>query len=237
LAELKSQLSLPVSIKETETFDSFVQGQNSQLCQSLMQLPKDPSEQWLTYFFSDAEAGKSHLLYALCHLAEQSACSSIYLSGAQFNVLPAEALLGLEQYSIICIDDVHLIDGLDEWQVALFDLINRVKERDKGCIVLTGNQPVKDLPISLPDLKSRLSWGLSFQLKSLNDEQRQTALQIRADLRGLNMPKEVAKFLVTHWQRDMSSLLDSLDKLDEQSLSQQRRLTIPFVKSILYQSV
>ncbi|MEP1551519.1 MAG: DnaA regulatory inactivator Hda, partial [Paraglaciecola sp.] len=79
----------------------------------------------------------------------------------------------------------------------------------------------------------RLSWGTSFQVHSLTDEQRQEALIVKASHRGLNMSRDVARYLVTHWQRDMPALIQSLDILDEKSLQQQRKLTIPFVKDTL----
>jgi DnaA family protein len=237
LAQVTNQLSLPVSIKETETFESFVEGQNNQVCDHLKQLfeqlQSNKLEHWLTYLFSENEVGKSHLLYAMCQKAELDDVSCIYLNFEQLDELTPEMLMGLEHYSIICLDDVHLLENSQKWQIALFDLINRVKELNSSCLIMTGNQPANLLPMQLADLLSRLSWGINFQLLSLTDEQRQQALIIRAELRGMNLPKEVAKFLVNHWQRDMSALLNSLDQLDEQSLQQQRMLTIPFVKSIL----
>lgn len=238
--QFTGQLSLPVSIKESETFDSFIQGQNEQVCQHLKATlaqfyaePAKPIESWLTYLCSESHLGKSHLLYALCHQAELNQISAIYLTFKHIIDLTPDVLLGLEHYSVICLDDIHLIEGKDDWQLALFDLLNRVKESTTCSLVMTADKPAKSLAMTLPDLLSRLSWGTNFQLKSLSDEERQLALQVRAELRGMKMTTEVAKFLVNHWQRDMTSLINSLDQLDEQSLQQQRKLTIPFVKSIL----
>ncbi|MDU0354957.1 DnaA regulatory inactivator Hda [Paraglaciecola aquimarina] len=223
MGQVTSQLSLPVNIKETETFESYVEGKNKQLCDHLKQLFVAMNEggmkHWLNYLFSDQEVGKSHLLYALCHQAELNGVSCVYLNFQQHAELTPDVLMGLEHYAIICLDDIHHLEGSITWQVALFDLINRVKEQNTACLVMTGNQPSQMLPLDLADLKSRLSWGISFQLMSLTDEQRQKALTVRAELRGLNMSKDVAKFLVNHWQRDMSALLNSLDLLDENPFS------------------
>jgi DnaA family protein len=144
-----------------------------------------------------------------------------------------DVLMGLEHYRLICLDDIEKLQGESAWQIAVFDLINRIKEQGNSCLVITGNQPPKQLSLELPDLISRLSWGTNFQLYSLTDEQRQQALIVKAQHRGLNMSKDVARYLVNHWQRDMPALISSLDILDEQSLQQQRKLTIPFVKVIL----
>jgi len=237
LGQVNNQLSLPVGIKDVGSFSSFITGKNAQACNHLKALVSQPrgveEKNWLTYLFADKGLGKSHLLYALCQQAETAGETCVYLSFNEKDSLSPDVLQGLEYYPIICLDDVEKLHGANDWQVAVFDLINRVKEHNNSCLVITGNQPPAKLNIELPDLVSRLVWGTNFQLHSLTDEQRQQALIVKAKHRGLNMPKEVAKFLVNHWQRDMPALIASLDIMDEQSLQQQRKLTIPFVKAIL----
>lgn len=237
MGQVNNQLSLPVGLNDVGSFSSFISGQNAQACTHLKALVNqtqgENAKTWLTYLFAEKGLGKSHLLYALCQQAENAGETCVYLSFNEKDSLSPDVLQGLEYYPLICLDDIEKIHGANDWQVAVFDLINRVKEHNKSCLVITGNQPPGKLNLELPDLVSRLLWGTNFQLHSLTDEQRQQALIVKAQHRGLNMPKEVAKFLVNHWQRDMPALIASLDILDEQSLQQQRKLTIPFVKSIL----
>jgi DnaA family protein len=229
LGQVNNQLSLPVGLKDTDSFASFIPGQNAQACSHLntlfSQFETKMVNNWLTYLFSDSGMGKSHLLYASCQQAELVGETCIYLSFNEKQYMSPDVLLGF--------DDIENLQGERAWQVAVFDLINRVKEQNNSCLVITGNQPPKNLSLELPDLISRLSWGTNFQLYSLTDEQRRQALIVKAQHRGLNMSKDVAKYLVNHWQRDMPALIASLDILDEQSLKQQRKLTIPFVKTIL----
>ncbi|HKJ77017.1 MAG TPA: DnaA/Hda family protein, partial [Gammaproteobacteria bacterium] len=85
----------------------------------------------------------------------------------------------------------------------------------------------------LPDLVSRLGWGLIFHVRPLSDEQMIDALQLRARQRGLDLPADVARYLLRHYRRDMTSLASLLERLDHASLVAQRRLTIPFVKQWL----
>jgi DnaA family protein len=237
LGQVSSQLSLPIGLKDTESFASFIPGQNAQACSYLNQLFAEREgkkvNNWLTYLFSDSGMGKSHLLYATCQQAELADETCIYLSFNEKQYMSPDVLIGLENYRLICLDDIQELQGEDAWQIAVFDLINRVKEQSNSCLVITGDQPTQQLSLELPDLISRLSWGTNFQLYSLTDQQRQQALIVKAQHRGLNMSKDVARYLVNHWQRDMPALIASLDILDEQSLQQQRKLTIPFVKSIL----
>jgi DnaA family protein len=237
LGQVSSQLSLPIGLKDTESFASFISGQNVQACSYLKQLFAEREgkkvNNWLTYLFSDSGMGKSHLLYATCQQAELAGETCIYLSFNEKHHMSPDVLIGLENYRLICLDDIQELQSESAWQIAVFDLINRVKEQSNSCLVITGDQPPQQLSLELPDLVSRLSWGTNFQLYSLTDQQRQQALIVKAQHRGLNMSKDVARYLVNHWQRDMPALIDSLNILDEQSLQQQRKLTIPFVKSIL----
>jgi DnaA family protein len=85
----------------------------------------------------------------------------------------------------------------------------------------------------LQDLRSRLMWGPVFQLQPLKDTDKFEALRLRAKQRGLELPQNVAEYLMRHFPRDLFGLFEKLDKLDMASMAMQRRLTIPFVKSVL----
>ncbi|MFT5311925.1 MAG: DnaA family protein [Paraglaciecola sp.] len=234
---MSKQLSLAVNLRDTETFDSFVMGDNSQLVSHLHSLIEPLAEVnkqgWLTFISAESGVGKSHLLYALCQHAQQHGVSSVYLNCHDIEALSVEMLESLEHCQLICLDDIDGLNGSNSWQVAVFDLINRVQEQGTAKLVITANTQATHLSFKLADLVSRLSWGLSFKLYGLNDEQRCDALLNRASQRGLKMPINVANYLVNHWQRDMPALMNTLDKLDELSLQQQRKLTIPFVKASL----
>jgi DnaA family protein len=144
-----------------------------------------------------------------------------------------DVLEGLENIDVVCLDDIQLIAGDNIWQQGVFDLYNRMVEQNK-CLIITGDQSVAHLNVSLPDLVSRLSWGQTEQLKPLLDEEKGFALQYRAQQRGLFISDEVASFLITRISRDMTSLLAALEKLDQASIREQRRITIPFIKDILF---
>jgi DnaA family protein len=68
------------------------------------------------------------------------------------------------------------------------------------------------------------------QLKPLNDDQKLAALQKRAALRGLELNNDAGRFLISRYSRNLCELFALLDKLDHASLSEQRRLTIPFLR-------
>ena len=99
--------------------------------------------------------------------------------------------------------------------------------------VLASHAPPAQHAWGLPDLGSRLAASVVFQVKPLADEQKIAALQLRANAWGLGLSLEVGNYLINHYSRDMHALQAALEKLDQASYIAQRRLTIPFVKTIL----
>ena len=119
-----------------------------------------------------------------------------------------------------------------EWEEAIFHLYNRVKEAG-GRLVMAAHDLPKAIRVQLPDLVSRFSWGVVYQLHSLVDEEKLAVLIQRAHHRGINLSEEVGRYILTHCPRHMGTLFAALDALDRASLAAQRRLTIPFVKEVL----
>jgi len=238
-----AQLTLAVQLPDDETFDSFKSDQNiiSHLKNFIGSSIQTEKKANAFYLFGMPGVGKSHLLHASCTFASNLGKTSVCLSFSELMQgatdvsasTSVEVLVGLEQIDLICLDDLQLIAGNKDWQQAVFDLYNRVTEQNK-LLLLSGTQSANQLGITLPDLVSRLTWGFTEQLKELDDADKLMALQYRAQQRGVVLQDDVAKFLLNRLSRDMSSLLSSLDKLDQASIREQRKITIPFIKEILF---
>ena len=138
----------------------------------------------------------------------------------------------MEQLPLVALDNIQAVTGNPEWEEALFHLFNRIRDRQGHLLIAADNSP-KSIGVNLPDLVSRLTWGMTYQVEPLEDEDKVQALLLRAKRRGLNMGDDVARFILTRGPRDMQGLFDLLDKLDQASLSAQRKLTIPFIKAEL----
>ena len=151
----------------------------------------------------------------------------------QFEQLDPSMLDALESLPLVCLDSLEAIAGNGLWERALFDFYNRWKEKGEGTLVVTGCSAPRKLGLQLPDLASRLDWGVSFHLDELDDEGKLSALQLRAELRGFKLPIDVGRFLLNRLSRDMRTLLTTLNQLDNASFRAKRKLTIPFVKEIL----
>ncbi len=205
------------------------------ICYSLIHYKKNflQLHQQFFYLWGNKGSGKSHLLKGVCqhYLAQQRPALYVPLNKAQY-FSPA-VLENLEQQALVCLDDLQAVIGNAEWEVAIFDLINRVRETGRTLLIMSADQSPVNLPVQLPDLASRLTWGEVYQLAPLNDKQKIDVLQKAAYQRGIELPDETANFLFKRLERDMKTLFNALEKLDQASLQAQRKLTIPFVKEIL----
>ncbi|CAK0765683.1 inibitor of reinitiation of DNA replication [Gammaproteobacteria bacterium] len=217
------QLPLRFKVREGTTFDDYLPGPN---CEAVDLLRRD-SEPY-AYLWGAEGVGKSHLLQAACRTREAAA----YLPLGELLDHDSGVLEGLETLSLVCLDDLERVAGNEAWERALCDLYNRLREAGVP-LRAAGNAAPSALGLTLADLVSRLGWGPIYHLQELDDSDKATALRQRAHSRGLDLPEEVARYLLRHQPRDNASLFKLLDHLDQASLAAQRRLTIPFVRTVL----
>lgn len=226
-----NQLTLGVGLKDEATFANFYAGQNGTLLQALQQAASGAGER-VIYFCGSGGEGCTHLLQACCHEANRHQVTAVYIPLASLIDYSPAVFEGLESLMLVCIDDLHLIAGKPQWEEAFFHAYNRIHDAG-GRLVVTANVMPKALGLSLPDLVSRLSWGVGFQLQSLDDTEKLAVLMMRAERRGMTLSEEVGKYILNHCPRHMSTLFAALEALDKASLAAQRKLTIPFVKTVL----
>lgn len=225
------QLPLNVQLRDDATLANYYSGENREVVECLDALDRSDREKPI-YLWGAPAVGKSHLLQAVCQKTGVGGSSVAYLPLAELKSFSPSMLDGLERLDLVCIDDIHSVAGDSGWEAELFHLLNRCRD-NAARVIASGDASPGRLALHLSDLKSRLSWGLVFHLRPLSDEQKMSALQLRARQRGLELPLEVARFLLRHHHRDMAELFSLLERLDHASLAAQRRLTIPFVRQWL----
>jgi len=176
--------------------------------------------------------GKTLLLTGTCALASASGRTAAYLPLAELSALDTALLTGLEEMPLIACDDCQAIAGDRAWETALFHLYNRVRARG-GRLLFAADQPPQGLPLQLADLRSRLGWGGTFRIAPLGDQGKELLLLREASRRGLRLDQGVASYLLHHCPRDTAGLLAIFDRIDQLAMSEQRRLTLPFVRDRL----
>ena len=207
---MSEQLALRLQLKASARFSNFVAGPNAEPVSQLRQAACGQGE---TFFFcwGGPGSGKTHLLQACCHHAASAGRAVAYVSLRDTAGLSPALLEGWDQFDLVCVDDVDAIAGDSGWEEALFHLYNRMRESGSTLIVSAGAAPAQ-LRIGLPDLLSRLGWGVVYQLKPLDDAQRMQALRLRAQQRGFEMPYETASYLLRRLPRDLPRAAQAIDE-------------------------
>lgn len=227
-----SQLALGVKLRDDARFGNFHGARNREAALRLLTVFKQPAGLPVIVVCGDSDTGKSHLLQAACHQAEAQGRTSVCISIAELEPFGPEALAGLDTMDVVALDDLDRIAGKTDWEEAIFHLYNRLHDNGRMLVVSLCDVP-GSLPFVLPDLVSRLHHGLTVQLGIYRDDDRLKILMARAEQRGLTMTDDVASYIMRRAPRGMGELLGILDTLDENSLQAQRRLTIPFVKTVM----
>jgi DnaA family protein len=218
------QLALGVRLRADAVFDSFWPGPNGEIIAALRAPSAAPLWLW-----GAAGSGKTHLLQAVCAAAGESAA---YFPLTRSLALPAEALAGFEHSAVLCIDDADAVAGDLAWERALFRVFNEAAEL-RTRLIFAAAAPPRQSDWRLEDWRSRAAACVVYQLRELDDAGRIEALRLRAAQRGLQLPYETSEYLLKRMPRDLRSLFEVLDQLDEASLAAQRRLTIPFIRDAL----
>jgi DnaA family protein len=208
------QLILDIRPDSPPDFANFLPGPNAEALAALRTHQPHITPDPVLYLWGEAGVGKSHLAQAWAR------ATAALLASAQLPEPPLAAL---------AVEDVDHLDGVD--QIRLFNLINAARETG-GLILATGPLPPARLEIR-PDLATRLAQGLVFRLLPLREADKAAALMARAEGRGLALPDEVRRYLLTHTRRDLPRLLALVDELDAYSLSRKRAPSLPLLKEML----
>ncbi len=228
---MTKQLPLSIHLNNQLTLDNFCWGDNALLRQAVFKLFEE-KERFL-YLWGESGTGKSHLLQACCQAENTNKHYAMYLPLHILKMSGTDCLVDLEQFHLVAIDDIDIIAGDPAWEEALFHLYNRVRDNYKTRLIISATVAPNLLPIQLPDLQSRLGWGLSLPIKSLSDEHKIATLRKMAWHQGIDLSDKVAYFLMSRCSRNMHDLTKLLYKLDHASLAAKRKITVPFVKKTL----
>lgn len=225
------QLALPFSFNSKLGFEQFVSGANSQAVKYLKDAASGSGEPFI-FIWGEQGTGKTHLLNAVCETASACGRRAAYIPFETFFSLSPTILEGLETHDLICLDDINLVSGNRTWEVAIFTLYNQLRDSNRSLIV-SANSPPSCLALQLPDLVSRLSWGLTLYLNPLGDEEKLSVLTSYAQMLGFILSPDVGQYLMVHCNRDLSYLQSIIRKLDEASISAQKKMSLGFVKTYL----
>ena len=223
------QLALDVKLQAYNTFDNFIESDKNE--QLLNQLRSEIFEQNV-FIWGQRSPGRTHLLHAGLHYMEEAGGTAVYIPLMRADSSTPSFLKGINGFDLICIDDAQYVAGDFELETALFTAFNNAA--DTGTRLLISSSHSQTLSgIKLKDLVSRLQSCLSFQVHSLDDDRKRTAVLQHAAARGLGMSDSVVDYLMARSERSLPMLMGLLGQLDDKSLQQKRRITIPLVKEAM----
>tara|TARA_B100001146_G_scaffold198683_1_gene188287 strand:- start:299 stop:910 length:612 start_codon:yes stop_codon:yes gene_type:complete len=176
--------------------------------------------------------GKSYLMHALNRdfLRQNLNTAFIALSDPRINE-PA-ILEGLDQMDAVFIEDVSELRDSEDWESALFNLINQSLINETK-LVFSSNCVAQDLRVALKDLRSRLSAFTAVEIPEITENEKIEALLQSAARKGIELEEKTVKYILTYTSRNLSDLLRLLSELDEFSLEKKKKLSPSLVRELL----
>lgn len=197
-------------------------------------------------FIGDFGSGKTHLLQAACRFQlesqsdvaaqpnSQSTGAGVYLPLGDVTLpfIPM-VLEGMEQVDLVCVDDIDLVIGQEDWEKALANLL--MKSKNMGhAVFLAASQPMHEWKLVTKELASAMVNVLPIPLERIKSEKvLAQALQKHAEMLGFHLSLDVCNYLIKQYSNNLLELLAVLGLLAEASIVQKRRVTLPFAKQIL----
>lgn len=228
---MSAQIPLALRWPAHQRFETFVVGQNGVALDLLRTAARAAGAGWL-YLSGASGSGRTHLLIAACAQANADRRSAQYIALSALRDPRADAIRGFGGSDLLAIDDLDAIAGDRAAEHALFDLYNRCRG-DAATLLFAATAAPAQLGIGLPDLVSRLSACTQLALKPMDEAARRELLRARALARGIELDDGVLDWLFARGKRDLASLFGVLDRIDAASLAAKRRVTVPFLRTLL----
>ena len=226
-----SQIALPLSFDRQFSFDNYFTDPPSFVVASLKSMFETDSEAMIG-LWGGPDSGKTHLLNACALFASRQSINFQLYDGNQLAVGNPSLFDEFDSNTFLMIDNLDALCGRRNWEAFFYGYINRCRDLNHRLIFSLSKKP-QDLSCELPDFHSRLSWGLLLELKMPGDDEIENIIESRARLLGLTLSREVLSYLLTHYSRRLSDQIALLGKLDNESLSAKKKITIPLIKQVL----
>ena len=226
-----AQLPLPLFFDRRFSLQNYIASNAAYIHAQLTALFDETGEALLG-LWGGSDSGKTHLLNACAHYARHCRITFHLYDAGQLVDARADNFSELPTGSVVGVDNLDLLAGNRAWEEQFYQLINRVKAGELRFVFSLSRQP-RDIGFRLPDLKSRLMWGLLIELNSPDDAQIEDILRQRARLLGMVIGDEALVYLLSHFSRKLSDQMDMLYRLDFASMSSQRKITIPLIREVL----
>lgn len=225
------QLVFELAVPDPPSFENFVVGPNAEVVAAVARFAAGGATEPGMLLWGAPAAGKSHLLQAAVRSARARGLAATLvgqpadLAGADIGTLATSA--------VVAVDAVDCLPP--DAQAQLFTLYNALRAYG-GRMLAASRLPLAALPVR-EDLRTRLGWGLVYEVAPLTDAEKPAALVDYARRRGFALSDDVIRYLLAHDRRDMTALCATLAALDRHSLSTKRSVTVPLLRGWLEREI
>jgi len=221
------QLTFPWIKQNIASFDDFYfDPKNFGLKKNLLEEDDD------LFLYGIKKSGKSFLLQSVCNFYASKNKSSLYIPTAEVMKYGISFMDSLDNLDVICIDDIDLINSNKEWEIAIFNLINDCLISKCRLIFSSALNP-SSIKFDLKDLISRIKKIDHVELFPVSEDKLNDALIFICNLRSINLGEKEINYLVTYSKRNISDLINIINKLDKTSMQLKRKITIPLIKEVI----
>jgi len=225
-------------------FDNFIVSNGSSFAWTCARriCSGDPVNYQSLYLSGARGLGKTHLLMSIGnHLAETgSHAKALYVHCRDLieslnrgaSGLPGNLGTPGSEIEFLLLDDIDQIADHPPAQEALYRIYNQTLEQG-GKMVFAGRTPADQLEKTESFLTSRFKWGMTAELLPMDDEATAQLIQKLAEDLGLDIPDKVITYLLSRIPRDFQSVKSAVTRINEESLRQKHKVTLPLVKTAL----
>jgi chromosomal replication initiator protein len=228
------------------TFATFVVGASNQFANAACKaVAAQPGQHYNPLFlYGGVGLGKTHLANAIGHAALEANPDArvAYLSAEAFMTQLITALRRdrMEEFKslfrkidVLILDDVQFLANRERTQEEFFHTFNALHE-DHRQIILTSDTVPKEIPGLEERLRNRFEWGLIADLQPPDMETRVAILEKKAEIDGLDLPREVAIHLASKVDSNVRELEGCLTRLSAFASLSKTSITVDFARQVLH---
>ncbi len=228
------------------TFEAFVEGDCNRVARragkTVAEKPGATSFNPLVVY-GGVGLGKSHLAQAIGNEVKRLHPNKVvlYVSSEKFinqfqdhsrNNAINDFIHFYQLIDVLILDDVQFFNRAEKTQDAFFAIFNHLHQSGKQ-LILSSDKPPKDLEGLQERLLSRFRWGLSADLQVPDYETRIEILEKKMKNNGLDLPKDVVKYIAYNIQNNVRELEGALISLLAQSSLNKREIDLDLAKKVL----
>ncbi|MEY4114224.1 MAG: chromosomal replication initiator protein DnaA [Bacteroidota bacterium] len=240
------KMQIDSQLNPTYTFEAFVEGDCNRVARragkTVAEKPGATSFNPLVVY-GGVGLGKTHLVQSIGNEVKRLHPNKVvlYVSSEKFinqfqdhsrNNAINDFIHFYQLIDVLIIDDVQFFNRAEKTQDAFFAIFNHLHQSGKQ-LILSSDKPPKDLEGMQERLLSRFRWGLSADLQVPDYETRIEILEKKMKNNGLDLPKDVVKYIAYNIQNNVRELEGALISLLAQSSLNKREIDLDLAKKVL----